>query len=159
MVIQFSLHGILVLLWIDNAFQLCVISTFHKPTPTFWAKISPLGAPLIASLQPNTSSLDTVCCHLCFNQFSSHLSFSTNPSFPYLSRHFLTRCQNNCFAEIQNTVFPLSRENSHLKESYYVSLAWPDYDQTRLKMAFSIFLLIFILSYKICSTDLHVAAN
>lgn len=75
-VIQLSLHGILVLLWIDSAFQLCVINTFHKPTPTFGAKTSPWGAPLIAYLQPNTSSLDTVCCHLCFNQFSSHLTVS-----------------------------------------------------------------------------------
>lgn len=75
-VIQFSLRGILVLLWIDSAFQLCVINAFHKPTPTSWAKTSPWGTPLIAYLQPNASSLDTVCCHLRFNQFSSHLTVS-----------------------------------------------------------------------------------
>lgn len=50
-----------------------------------------------------------------------------------MSRHFLRWHCNSCFTEIQNTVFPLSEAHSHLKESYYVSLAWPDYDQTRLK--------------------------
>lgn len=75
MLIQLSLHGILVLLWIDSAFQLCVINIFHKPTPTFWAKTTPWGTPLIAYLQPNTFSLDTECCHL-FNQFLSHLTVS-----------------------------------------------------------------------------------
>lgn len=75
MLIQLSLHGILVLLWIDSAFQLCVINIFHKPTPTFWAKTTPWGTQVIAYLQLNTFSLDTECCHL-FNQFLSHLIFS-----------------------------------------------------------------------------------
>lgn len=35
MLIQFCLHGILALHWIDSAFQLCVINIFQKPTPTF----------------------------------------------------------------------------------------------------------------------------